>query len=92
MSPQTEADLPADARRAWQAYLAMCDSKQAYFSLLSEIEDQSRIPGRPTQEETGRLAELLQQHDARVRAFNEAMAAVTEPASRQALLQLLQAD
>ena len=88
MTDPVEADLPVDARHAWHAYLAMRDSKEAYFNLLSEIEQKYNNQGKPTQEESGRLAELLQQHDAGVRAFTEAMAAVA-PASRQALLQLL---
>ena len=92
MPDPVEADLPVDARRAWQAYLAMRDSKEAYFSLLSEIEQKYRNWGKPTQEESGRLAELLQQHDAGVRAFTEAMATVTSETSRQALLQRLKAE
>lgn len=89
MPEPAEADLPIDARRAWQAYLAMRESKEAYFSLLSEIEQKYRNRGKPTQEESGRLAELLQQHDTGVRVFSEAMAGVTSEASRQALLKLL---
>jgi hypothetical protein len=89
MSPETEANLPAGARRAWRAYLAMCESKQAYFSLLSAMEEQYKTTGQPTREEKERLAELLQQHDARVRAFNEAMTAA-DNASRHALLLKLQ--
>jgi DUF1365 family protein len=90
MTDPAEADLPVDARRAWQAYVAMRESKEAYFSLLSEIEQKYRNRGEPTQEESGRLEVLLQQHDAGVRAFTEAMAAVTSEASRQALLLKLQ--
>lgn len=87
---QNGAALPADARQAWDAYLAMCESKQAYFALLSAMDEKYKTAGEPTAEETERLAELLAAHDARVKAFNAAMAAVTEPASRQALLTMLQ--
>ena len=84
------AALPADARQAWEAYLAMRASKQAYFSLLSDVDEKYKTEGQPTQEESERLAELLAAHDANVKAFNAAMAAITEPASRQALLLKLQ--
>lgn len=76
--------------RAWEAYLAMRESKQAHFGLLSELDEKYRTAGQPTRDESKRLTELLQRHDERVRAFNQAMAAVTEPASRQALLLKLQ--
>jgi D-serine deaminase-like pyridoxal phosphate-dependent protein len=85
-----EAALPADAKQAWEAYLAMCESKQAYFSLLSEVDEKYKTAGQPTQDESERLAELLQRHDECVMTFNQAMAAVTDPASRQALLLKLQ--
>jgi len=84
------AALPADARQAWEAYLAMRESKQAYFSLLSAVDDKYKTAGQPTTEENTRLAQLLARHDEQVRAFNAAMAAITEPASRQALLTKLQ--
>lgn len=89
-SDETDAALPTDARAAWDAYLAMRDSKQAYFSLLSEIDEKYKTAGEPTAAETDRLADLLSRHDANVKAFNEAMAAITEPGSRQALLMKLQ--
>jgi len=91
-SDETGAALPADARAAWEAYLAMRESKQAYFSLLSEMDEKQQAGRQASREESDRLAELLQRHDTNVRAFNQAMAAITEPASRQALLMKLQAD
>lgn len=86
-----DADLPAGARPAWRAYREMCASKQAYFDLLSRLEE-SAASGPPTLAQQAQLARLLEQHDARVKDFNSALAGLTDPADREALLRRLQAD
>lgn len=92
-SEEHTAALPPDAQQAWYAYQAMCESKREYFALLSEMEEKYQDSGgSPTKAENTRLSELLDRHDENVKAFNRAMADITEPASRQALLARLQAD
>lgn len=92
-SEEQTAALPPEAQQAWFAYQAMCDSKREYFALLSELEERQKESGEPpSDEENARLSELLDRHDENVKAFNKAMSAITEPASRQALLVRLQAD
>jgi hypothetical protein len=93
MVPEDETALPPEAQEAWFAYRAMCASKRDYFALLSELENRYQDSGAgPSEEENSRLAALLSRHDENVKAFNAAMAAISEPASRQALLVRLQAD
>lgn len=93
MSSDEETALPREAQQAWFAYRAMCESKRDYFTLLSELDQKyNDTDGSASEEENARLSELLGRHDENVKAFNEAMAAITEPAARQALLVKLQAD
>jgi len=93
MPSDGETALPREAQQAWFAYRAMCESKRNYFTLLSDLEQKYKDTDEsPSEEESARLSELLKYHDENVKAFNEAMSAITEPASRQALLVKLQAD
>lgn len=93
MASDEDTALPPEAQQAWFAYRDMCASKRDYFSLLSELEQRQNDTGAaPTEQENARLSELLRTHDRNVKAFNEAMASISEPASRQALLVRLQAD
>lgn len=93
MPPDEETALPPEAQEAWFAYLAMCESKHAYFTFMTELDEKYKDSDEtPGDDENARLAELLGYHDKNVKAFNEAMAAITEPASRQALLVKLQAE
>jgi hypothetical protein len=79
--------LPPTAHNAWQAYLVMCDSKASYFNLLSEIDLRSREGGEPTTlAESLLLERRLEEHSAAVHRFSAAMAAVTDPAAREALI------
>ena len=84
----TAADsLPPSAHNAWQTYLAMRESKASYFKLLSEIDLRSRDGGEPTTlAESLLLEKLLEEHSASVHRFSAAMAAVTDPAAREALI------
>ena len=80
--------LPGQAGAAWLAYQAMAASKQAYFSLLSEL-DRRDLPAQPTIAETLHLQGLLKAHEENVMRFSEAMAAVTSASERALLLERL---
>lgn len=61
--------MPAEARLAWDAYLAMEQSKQAHFNALQSLEVKYQEGGRHTLAETANLAGLLAEHDERVQTF-----------------------
>ena len=85
-------DLPVAARDAWQCYLAMRESKAAYFGLLSEIDQRSRDGGEPTTiAESLLLERRLGEHSTSVQRFSTAMAAVTDTAAREALIREISA-
>ncbi|HXH04437.1 MAG TPA: hypothetical protein VNN09_14125 [Candidatus Competibacteraceae bacterium] len=58
---------------AWQAYQAMQGSKQRHFVYLLHLERKYEHGGSPSATEQARLAELLQEHDAEVKRFREAL-------------------
>ncbi len=67
-------DLPAEVRPAYEAYLAMSETKQAYFSFMVELDEKYKEGGEATIAENLKLEQLLQAHDEQVKAFNETMA------------------
>lgn len=66
-------ELPETARPAWEAYVAMSQSKEAYFSFMVELDQKYKQGGEPTIAENLKLEQLLAEHDKKVTAFNEAM-------------------
>ena len=65
----------------------MREGKSNYFTLLSEIDRRARDGGGPaTLAESLLLEKLLEEHGALVHRFSAAMAAVTDPAAREALI------
>jgi hypothetical protein len=88
MPDQDDQDLPQAARLAWRAYLAMRETKQAYFEFLQELDVKYRTGGAPTFAENLKLEELLTAHDSKVAAFSEAMRAMkdVDQSEREALL------
>ena len=88
----SEDNLPLEVHKAWKAYQAMRESKSLYFGLLTDIDQQYREGGSPTLAETLQLEKLLRQHDDKVAAFNEAMAAITDAEARKLLLDKLSSD
>lgn len=81
-------ELPEDARPAYEAYLAMSESKQAYFTYMVELDQKYKNGGEPTIAENLQLEQLLKAHDEKVTAFNEAMQAMKDmdEAIRNALI------
>ncbi|MCS3904404.1 hypothetical protein J2T55_002440 [Methylohalomonas lacus] len=67
-------DLPPEARPAYEAYLAMSETKQAYFSFMVELDEKYKQGGEATIAENLKLEQLLDAHDEQVKAFNKAMA------------------
>jgi hypothetical protein len=88
----SEDSLPIEVHKAWEAYQAMRESKSIYFGFLKDIDQQYREGGSPTFAENLQLEKLLRQHDDKVAAFNEAMAAVTDADDRKLLLDKLSSD
>lgn len=81
-------DLPAAARPAYEAYLAMSESKQAYFTFMVGLDQKYKDGGSPTIAENLQLEQLLKAHDEKVTAFNEAMQTMKDmdEATRNALI------
>jgi len=84
----TEALTPK-AASAWQAYQSMGASKDAYFSLLQALDKKYQHGGNPTIAEKLKLEQLLGEHDQKVKAFNQALSAITDPGAKQQLVELL---
>ncbi len=61
--------MPAEARPAWDAYLAMEKSKQEHFNALQSLEVKYQEGGGRTLAEAAHLESLLAVHDERVRTF-----------------------
>ena len=80
--------LPATAAEAWQAYNAMEATKQRHFSYLNGLEARYKKYGSPTDEEQATLKRLLQDHDAQVRGFTQAVAELkqSDASAHEALL------
>ena len=82
-------DLSPETASAWQAYQSMSESKDAYFSLLQTLDEKYRHGGNPTIAENLKLEQLLAEHDRKVKHFNQTVAAITNPAAKQQLVELL---
>ncbi len=87
MSNSTNTDLPKEAQNVWLSYQAMSESKKTYFSLLQELDMKYKKRGSPTLAENQRLEELLKLHNENVAEFSNAMNAVEDKETRDALLQ-----
>ncbi len=72
--------------QALAAYKAMALSKNTYFGFLQELDQKYDKNQSPSIAENLKLEELLSAHDLKVKAFNEAMAAVVDKAEREELM------
>ena len=72
--------------QALAAYKAMSLSKNTYFGFLQELDQKYDKNQSPSIAENLKLEELLSAHDIKVKAFNEAMAAVEDKAEREELM------
>lgn len=88
----TDNSLPADAQIAWEAYLSMSETKTAYFTFLSEIDQKYKNGGSPTIAENLQLEKLLGIHNEAVALFNNAMHSVSDKDAREQLLIKLTGD
>jgi hypothetical protein len=84
-------ELPEAARPAYSAYIAMSESKQAYFNFMVELDQKYKNGGAPTIAENLQLEQLLKAHDEKVTAFNEAMQAMKDldETARHALIRAM---
>lgn len=82
-------NLPDEVKTAYQAFQDMSKSKEAYFSLLQEIDTKYKSGGAPSIAENLQLEKLLAAHDKNVVAFNTAMAAVENKEARDTLIKLM---
>lgn len=92
MANPSEKKLPEEAQRAWDAYQEMGVSKKAYFGFLQEIDEKYGEGGEPTIAENLQLEKLLEAHDKKVRAFNEAMQDIVDSETRELLVKKLSED
>lgn len=84
------AERPGDVQEAWDAYRAMCRSKQRYFGLLSRLQERKRKEGGgPTLAEGVQLKKLLAAHGECTRRFRRSMAELNErdPRAHASLLE-----
>ncbi len=89
MTAPVAEDLSPETAAAWQAYRSMCSSKDDYFSLLQALDEKYKSGGEPGIAENLRLEKLLGEHDLKVKQFNQAVAAITDPDAKQQLVELL---
>jgi len=92
MSNETDpSELPAEARPAYEAYLAMSATKNAYFSFMVELDQKQKNGDEITMAENLKLEQLLKEHDEKVAAFNEAMQTMKtmDEAARHALIRAM---
>ena len=82
-------DLSPETAAAWQAYQSMCASKDEYFSLLQALDEKYKSGGEPGIAESLKLEQLLSEHDRKVKLFNQALSAITDPGAKQQLVELL---
>jgi len=82
-------DLGENGKLAYQAYLDMSDSKALHFACLQAIESSYEAGGVPSIAENLELEKLLANHDRNVMAFKTAMAAITDDAEKQLLIELM---
>lgn len=81
--------LPDAALPAWNAYLAMGESKRKHFGYLEELETKYEYGGARTIAESRRLEGLLKEHDKQVTEFRQAIKAlqVEDVGAHQALIE-----
>ena len=91
MSEPVTENLSPEIAAAWQAYQSMSASKDDYFSLLQALDEKYKTGGEPGIAESLRLEQLLSDHDRKVKLFNRAVAAITDPGAKQQLMELLKA-
>ena len=91
MSTPAIENLNPETAAAWQAYQAMSVSKDDYFSLLQALDEKYKNSGDPGIAENLKLEQLLSEHDQKVKLFNKAVAAITDPDAKKQLLELLTA-
>ena len=82
-------DLSDEAKLVYQAFLDMSASKSAHFSCLEASESVYEAGGVPSLAEKLELENLLANHDKNVLAFRTALAALTDDAERQAVIELM---
>ena len=73
-------------KQALEAYRAMSQSKNIYFGFLQELDQKYDKNTSPSIAENLKLEQLLAAHDEKVKAFNEAMAAVEDKHEREELM------
>ena len=85
-------ELPAAAKDAWNAYLAMCKSKDAHFELLETLETREKEGGFRTVAEKEELARRLSDHDTSVKQFKHELVDLQtrDPSAHAAVLSQLQ--
>ena len=82
-------DLGDNGKLAYQAFVDMGNSKALHFACLQAIESTYQSGGVPGLVENLELEKLLANHDKNVLAFKTAMAAVTDPAEKRLLIELM---
>ena len=93
-APVTEPvneNLSPEIAAAWHAYQSMGASKDDYFSLLQALDEKYKNGGEPGIAESLRLEQLLSDHDRKVKLFNRAVSAITDPGAKQQLMERLKA-
>ncbi len=82
-------DLSQSAQIAYQAFVDMKKSKAAHFTCLEGLQRKYESGGAPSLAENLELEKLLAAHDKNVLAFKTALAAVTDEAEKQQLIEML---
>lgn len=86
MTETTDKELPTIAQAAWEAYLRMSETKNAYYEFMQSLDRKYDKGETPSEEENQQLEVMLKAHGVTVAKFNEAMRAVVDPDDRMLLL------
>ena len=92
MMNTSSEELSPEAQSAWLAYQEMGESKKHYFGFLQELDQKYDKNASPSIAENLKLELLLKSHDEKVKAFNLAMANITDTDARTALVTKLSQD
>lgn len=86
-----DQQLPETAIPVWNAYEGMASSKRQHFEYLNYLERKYEQYGQPDESESGKLQNLLEQHDVQVKMFKSLLnqLRVSEPLAYAAIVKKL---
>lgn len=89
-----QVELPGSAAAAWDAYCAMCKSKESHFAALASLHAAKEQGQQPSLASVAHQEQLLSAHNECVAAFTTAVKKLkqTDAAAHAALLRAMSVD